>query len=198
MLFSFFLIGFIKLLIGAQARWIGCAPASKQRIYFANHSSHLDTLVLWAALPQELRACTRPVAARDYWEKGFLRRRIAVNGFNAVFIERKMTGKNNPLQPLLEALSQGDSLIFFPEGTRHVQELPSQFRSGLYHLASQFPEVELVPVYLDNLHRSMPKGTYFPVPYICTARFGATLKTIANESKQEFLDRARLSIVETA
>jgi 1-acyl-sn-glycerol-3-phosphate acyltransferase len=76
--------------------------------------------------------------------------------------------------------------------------LPGDFRSGLFHLAAQHPEAELVPVYLDNLWRSMPKGTWLPVPLTCSVRFGAPLALAEGEEKRAFLDRARAAVVELA
>ena len=62
------LLAFItRLITGAQGHWKGCPPKAEQRIYFANHQSHLDWVLIWAALPRELRVRTRPIAARDYW-----------------------------------------------------------------------------------------------------------------------------------
>lgn len=191
------LIGLVRLLVGASPRWIGTTPSSAQRVYFANHSSHIDTVALWSALPPHVRARTRPVAAADYWDRDAIRRYIALRGLNVVFIERTRTdGNANPLQPLIEALERGQSLIIFPEGTRNMQALPGPFKSGLFHLAARFPGVELVPVYLENLHRCMPKGTFLPLPLICTVRFGAPLERIANESKEAFLERAREAVTE--
>jgi 1-acyl-sn-glycerol-3-phosphate acyltransferase len=193
------LIGLVRILVGASPRWIGSTPSQAQRIYFANHSSHIDTVALWSALPPDLRARTRPVAAADYWNKDAIRRYVSVKGINAVFIERNRADRSvDPLQPLIAALEHGESLIIFPEGTRHPQSLPGPFKAGLFHLAARFPHVELVPVYLENLHRCMPKGTVFPVPLICTVRFGAALSRIANESKDAFLERARHAVVELA
>jgi 1-acyl-sn-glycerol-3-phosphate acyltransferase len=193
------LIGTVHLLVGAYPRWQGSAPTSAQRIYFANHSSHMDTLVLWSALPPELRQQTRPVAAKDYWGGSAFRRYVSGKGFNVVLIERAREDRSvDPLQPLYDVLSSGQSLIIFPEGTRKPQALPDPFKSGLYHLSQRFPNVELVPVYLENLHRSMPKGTFFPLPLICTVRFGAPLATIENETKENFLERARREVVALA
>lgn len=193
------IIGFVRLLVGASPRWLGSKPSEEQRIYFANHSSHIDTLALWSALPPDLRKKTRPVAAADYWQHGRMRRLIAIQGLNVVFVERKNreAGKN-PLDPLIDALAQGDSLIIFPEGTRHAQAMPEPFKAGLFHLAQAFPEVKLIPVYLDNLHRSMPKGSYFPVPLICTVRFGPAITRVEEESKEDFLTRARQAVVDLA
>ncbi|HEY8683701.1 MAG TPA: lysophospholipid acyltransferase family protein [Rhodanobacter sp.] len=199
MITSRLLVGLVRLLVGAHGRWTGSKPGPAQRIYFANHSSHLDTLALWAALPPALRATTRPVAARDYWGHGGFRGFIAEHGFRAVYIERDRSQREgDPLQPLCDALDGGDSLIIFPEGTRGQQSLPLPFKAGLYHLAQRFPRVELVAVYLDTLHRSMPKGSWLPVPMTCSVRFGRTLQLEPGEDKEVFLRRAHAAVVELA
>jgi 1-acyl-sn-glycerol-3-phosphate acyltransferase len=192
---SALLVGFVKLMVGAYARWIGTGPTSAQRIYFANHTSHIDTLALWSALPRPLRARTRPIAARDYWGSG-LKKYIATRGFGAVLIDRtRENTQADPLDPLRAALRDGDSLIIFPEGTRGATATPAKFRSGLFRLAGEFEAVELVPVYLDNLNRSMPKGALLPVPMVCTVRFGAPLVRIAGEDKDSFCERARAAVI---
>lgn len=189
------IVWLVRLLVGAYPRWVGSAPTASQRIYFANHTSHMDTIVLWAALPRSLRANTRPVAAKDYWDKPGIRRAIAKEELNVVMIDRSRVDLNaDPLDPLRDALEHGFSLIIFPEGTRSAQSLPGEFKSGLYHLAHQFGAVELIPVYIENLHRSMPKGALLPVPIICTVRFGAAMKLDAGEDKDIFLRRARDSV----
>lgn len=189
------LIALVRLLIGANPRWVNAAPSLSQSIYFTNHTSHLDTLALWVALPAEIRANTRPVAAKDYWGKGIIKQFIALKVLKAVLIDREVSRHTDPLAPLLAALEAGDSLIIFPEGTRRAQAEPSDFKGGLYHLAEVFPQVKLIPVYLDTLHRSMPKGSFLPVPLICTVRFGAQLVRQENEHKKVFLTRAREAVL---
>jgi len=192
---STLLVGIVKLLVGAYARWIGTTPSPVQRIYFANHTSHIDTLAIWSALPRSLRRRTRPVAARDYWGTG-VRRYIATRALGAVLIDRAKSDPSvDPLEPLRAALRDGDSLIIFPEGTRGVSATPARFRSGLYRLADEFARVELIPVYLDNLHRTLPKGAALPVPMVCTVRFGAPLSLEAGEDREVFLERARNSVI---
>jgi 1-acyl-sn-glycerol-3-phosphate acyltransferase len=192
---GWFLLKLVRVLTGAQARWYGCPPVAEQRIYFANHQSHADLVMIWAALPHELRAITRPVAARDYWTKSPLRQWITTAVFNAVYVEREGKAEGDPLQPLDDALARGDSIILFPEGTRGDGEETQRFRSGLYTLATRFPQVVLVPAWIDNIHRVMPKGEVVPVPILCSVTFGAPIRVEPEEERRAFLDRARAAVV---
>ena len=190
------LLAFIaRLITGAQGHWKGCPPKAEQRIYFANHQSHLDWVLIWAALPLELRARTRPIAARDYWTSSPFKEWLTTAVFHAVYVSRTRVDDQDPLEPLVEALKNGDSLVIFPEGTRSNKEEPQAFKSGLYHLAEQFPQVNLVPAWIDNVQRVMPKGEVVPVPILCTVTFGEPLKLAAREDKRSFLDRARAAVL---
>ncbi|MGO0686934.1 lysophospholipid acyltransferase family protein [Pseudomonas fulva] len=189
-----------RLITGARALWLGCTPLPVQRLYFANHSSHGDFVLLWASLPQTLRRRTRPVAGADYWAKPGIRDFLIRKVFNGVLIQRhRDEGQGHPLQPVLDAVAQGDSLIFFPEGTRNLSDEPLlPLRSGLYHLAAAHPQVELVPVWIANLNRVMPKGRALPLPLLCTLSFGEPLHLQADESKQAFLERAGQALFDLA
>lgn len=282
------LLGVIRLLTGAQARWYGCPPKAEQRIYFANHQSHADLVMIWAALPEELRSITRPIAARDYWANTPFKRWITTEVFNAVYVERAATAPasaapaaaaaepdappapvrdtvaapaeriepsmepllplapaaqtvvdvtpeafdevqgrldlpapppppppvesppvasetapsepaaaptSDPLAPLVEALRSGDSIIIFPEGTRGHTGEPQKFKSGLYTLATMFPDVVLVPAWIDNVQRVMPKGEIVPVPILCSVTFGAPIRVEEGEERRPFLDRARAAVI---
>jgi 1-acyl-sn-glycerol-3-phosphate acyltransferase len=274
------LLGIVRLLTGAQARWYGCPPKAEQRIYFANHQSHADLVMIWAALPEELRSITRPIAARDYWANTPFKRWITTEVFNAVYVERAATTPAapapamaeapppaapavaaqpaeriepsmepllpiaplavqvpiepvnemqgvldlptppplpppaalppvaepeppaadappvpDPLAPLVEALRSGDSIIIFPEGTRGHTGEPQKFKSGLYTLATMFPEVVLVPAWIDNVQRVMPKGEIVPVPILCSVTFGAPIRVEEDEERRPFLDRARAAVI---
>ncbi|MDP3816632.1 1-acyl-sn-glycerol-3-phosphate acyltransferase [Pseudomonas sp.] len=188
-----------RLLTGARALWLGCTAQPVQRLYYANHSSHGDFVLLWAALPDELRRNTRPVAGADYWQRDKLRRYLINKVFNGVLIERERSSPHsNPLQPMLDALDNGDSLILFPEGTRNLEDGLLPFKSGLYHLAKARPQVELIPVWIANLNRVMPKGRALPLPLLCTLSFGAALERLETESKEAFLERARDALLAMA
>lgn len=258
------LLGVIRLLTGAQARWYGCPPKAEQRIYFANHQSHVDLVMIWAALPEELRSITRPIAARDYWANTPFKRWITTEVFNAIYVERSAgpsrpeaapterdpvaerptpaeriepsldpipapastigtirqslalgdvnaaaepprqpaeavsgTGQEgpDPLAPLIEALTSGDSIIIFPEGTRGNTGEPQKFKSGLFTLAQLFPDVVLVPAWIDNVQRVMPKGEIVPVPILCSVTFGTPMQLEEGEERRPFLDRARSAVL---
>jgi 1-acyl-sn-glycerol-3-phosphate acyltransferase len=184
-----------RLITGAQGHWKGCPPKAEQRIYFANHQSHLDWVLIWAALPHELRAVTRPIAAKDYWTSTPLKQWITTEVFNAVYVNRARTDEQDPLEPLVQALANGDSLVIFPEGTRSNKGEPQPFKSGLYHLAQQFPGVQLIPAWIDNVQRVMPKGEVVPVPILCTVTFGEPLQLAEGEDKRDFLARARAAVL---
>ncbi|HEU5293848.1 MAG TPA: lysophospholipid acyltransferase family protein [Burkholderiaceae bacterium] len=190
------LLAFVaRLITGAQGHWRGCPPKAEQRIYFANHQSHFDWVLIWAALPRELRATTRPIAARDYWTATRFKHWITHEVFHAVYVSRQRTDDQDPLEPLVEALAHGDSLVIFPEGTRSAKSEPQPFKSGLYHLATQFPQVQLIPAWIDNVQRVMPKGEVVPVPILCTVTFGAPLARVDGEDKRDFLERAREAVL---
>ncbi len=151
--------------------------------------------MIWCALPRDLRSQTRPIAAKDYWTASRFKHWLTSEVFNAVYVNRQRTEEQDPLQPLVEALSHGDSLVIFPEGTRSNLDEPQPFKSGLYHLAEQFPEVQLIPAWIDNVQRVMPKGEVVPVPMLCSVTFGAPMQLQAGEEKRQFLERARAAVI---
>ena len=188
---------FARLVTAPRAIWAGVEPAPTQRIYFANHTSNGDFVLLWTVLPPVHRARTRPVAALDYWLTSPLRAFIGREVFNAVLIDRRPEERrDDPVAQMAQALDQGASLILFPEGQRNSTEAPLlPFKSGLYHLARQRPSVDLVPVWISNLNHVMPKGEVIPVPLICTLTFGPPLHIAGGEAKDAFLDRAAAALL---
>jgi 1-acyl-sn-glycerol-3-phosphate acyltransferase len=184
------LIVSVRLLVGAQPRWQGCACSPEQRIYVANHSSHLDVVLLFATLPAPLRRRTRPVAAAGYWTAGPVRRYLIHSIFRGVLVGREGS-QLNPLEPVAAALSQGDSLIFFPEGTRGPGGILQPLKPGIFHLARWFPNIDVVPAWIDNSYRILPKGFAIPVPLLCSITFGAPLRWKEGQQQEEFLAQVR-------
>jgi len=184
-----------KIVSGASIRWIECSPDVCQRVYFANHTSHLDALLLWSSLPKEVREVTRPVAAKDYWNKGPLRRYIA-RTFNAILIDRtEIKVHQSPVDLMLKEMGTRYSVIVFPEGGRNTGEDLGEFKSGLYYMGKKRPDLELVPVYLDNMNRILPRGEFLPVPLLSCITVGPPIWLEAGEPKSQFLRRAREAVL---
>ena len=190
-------IAVARVVTGVRGNWVGCTPSPVRRVYFANHTSHGDFLLIWTVLPPAYRATTRPVAAADYWRADAVRRFLGTEVFDAVLIDRDASARTaDPIAAMVAAVDAGASLIFFPEGTRNTTEerlLP--FRSGLFRLAAERPSLEFVPVWIENLNRVMPKGEFLPVPLLCTVTLGAPLTLAPGEERAAFLERARAALL---
>jgi 1-acyl-sn-glycerol-3-phosphate acyltransferase len=197
--FASLLAFFATRISRSRVRWIDQPGATQPRVYFANHSSHLDFVVLWAALPPLIRIRTRPVAAQEYWQSTALRSYVATRIFRSLLIPREdvatLAGRAI-LTPLLAELDRGGSLILFPEGGRGDGVEVAGFKSGLYQLCRERPHVEAVPVYLENLHRVLPKGQVVPLPFGSRVTFGRPLRLEGREGNREFLARAREALLE--
>ena len=184
-----------KVLSGAQAHWVDCQPDTCQRVYFANHTSHLDPLVIWGSLPRDVRNVTRPVAAKDYWSSGPVKPYFA-KAFNALLIDRKkIKVHQSPVDLMLREIGDVYSLIVFPEGGRNTETEIRDFKSGIYYLAKKRPDLELVPVYIENLNRVLPRGEFLPVPLLSCIKFGAPIWLEHGEAKTDFLTRARQAVL---
>ena len=180
---------------GYSIRWIDCQPDPCQRVYFANHTSHLDAIVLWSALPSAIRSITRPVAAKDYWTAGLVRRYLSTRVFNALLIDRtEIKVHQSPVDLMIREIADLYSLIVFPEGGRSSGPEIGEFKSGLYYLCKKRPDLELIPVHIDNMNRILPRGEVLPVPLLSRITFGPPMWLEAGEPKTRFLRRAREAV----
>jgi len=184
-----------RFLSGSSSRWIDSQPDTCQRVYFANHTSHMDAIVIWSALPRRVRALTRPVAAKDYWSAGPIRRHLANRMFNAILIDRtEIKVHRSPVDLMIREIGYTYSLIVFPEGSRSTTGEMGEFKSGLYYLCKKRPDLELIPVHIDNMNRILPRGEVLPVPLLTCISFGPPIWLERGEPKTAFLRRAREAI----
>ncbi|MDK4578076.1 2-acyl-glycerophospho-ethanolamine acyltransferase [Kingella kingae] len=185
---------FVSFITGVRPKFEGdIAFSPEKKVYFANHASHGDFVMVWISLPKPWRKLARPVAGADYWLKGKIRRFVIQQVFNGLLIMRNGNDPKAITEQMTAALQEGSSLIIFPEGTRNTDDdvvlLP--FKSGIYHLARENPDVQFVPIWIDNINRVLPKGKLIPVPIICSVNIGQEMQLFPGESKDEFLQRAR-------
>jgi len=189
---------FARILTAPRAIWSGSEPLPGPRVYYSNHTSNADFVLIWTVLPPVLRGRTRPVAALDYWLASPIRAFAGRDVFRAVLIDRRPEARTeDPVGQMLAALDAGSALIIFPEGRRNTSDdtlLP--FKSGLFHLARQRPAVDLIPVWISNLNHVMPRGKVIPVPLICTVTFGAPIRIVSDEPKEIFLARAAAALAD--
>lgn len=187
----------VKILLGVNSRFADKNLSFQSTIFYANHSSHIDTIAIWASLPPHIRIKTHPIAAKDYWGTNGFKKYLSTQCLNAILIDRKNINKEeNPFYEIQQTLGKGENIIIFPEGTRSLDGDIHDFKSGLYHFSQLSSQIEIVPVYLENFHRSLPKGNFFVLPLLCRVRFGKKLLNIENETKKEFLERAKMEIIQ--
>ena len=115
------------------------------------------------------------------------------SSFNALLIDRKdIKVHRSPIDIMIQQMGDVYSLIVFPEGGRSSgEEEMGKFKSGLYYLGKKRPDLELAPVYIDNVNRILPRGEYLPVPLLSCITIGAPIFLEAGEPKNDFLARAR-------
>jgi 1-acyl-sn-glycerol-3-phosphate acyltransferase len=184
-----------RIISGVSVRWVDSQPDTCQRVYFANHTSHLDVILVWSALPTQVRRLTRPVAAKDYWDRGPIRRHLA-QVFNAMLIDRtEIKVHQSPVDLMLKEIGNTHSLILFPEGGRSPGLETGEFKSGLYYLGKKRPDLELIPVHINNMNRILPRGEFMPVPLLSSITFGPPIWLEAGEPKTDFLARAREAVL---
>lgn len=183
----------MALFIGIRVRGYENLPSSDPFILVANHSSHLDTISLLNLFPLMRLRKIRPVAAADYFEKNAWISWISKTFFNILPIARKnITQENNPVDQMKACIESGQSLIIFPEGTRNPDGEMGVFHSGLAHLLGKVGAVQVIPAYLVNMGRSLPKGEFIPVPFFCEIRLGKPL--ILRGNRKEIMSSLETAI----
>lgn len=149
-------------------------PRATPFVLVANHASHLDALILSAALPRVVRGATYPVAAGDVFFTTLATSVLSSLFINALPLWRKKATAH-ALEDLRERLGAADcGFILFPEGSRTRDGALQVFKPGIGRLVCGTP-VPVVPCYLQGAFGALPPGASLPRPRRITIRVGSPL-----------------------
>lgn len=152
-------------------------PQKGACVIVANHTSHLDTLVLMSLYPLSVINNIRPVAAADYFMKNRYMRWFSTKCIDIIPIDRQvMKAPDQLFAECHQALENNDILILFPEGTRSItEERDFKLKRGIHIMISKYPEIPVIPVILRGLGKALPKGEALFVPFNCDVIVGDPL-----------------------
>ena len=176
-IYSFFWKNFLKIFIGLKYVNEKTLKNKKQFILIANHNSHMDTMAIMSAIPSRYIHKVHPIAARDFFGGSLFKKILMRYLVNATLIQRDRDDPNNdPIDSMDKMLKKTRSLILFPEGSRGVPGVMAKFKKGLGYLIQRNPEINVIPVYLDNVYKTLPRGKNLILPYNCSIKFGDPIK----------------------
>lgn len=177
----------ILFVLGINVRHREKLPGTGPVVIIANHNSHLDTLVLMSLFTGRSFKKVRPVAAGDYFMKNKFLAFFSTRVMNIIPIQRKMTKDiRGMFSPIIEALDDDGIIILFPEGSRGEAEQLSKYKSGIYYLMREVPDVAIVPVFMHGLGKALPKGSFIFVPFFVDILVGDPFKF--DENRKAFMD----------
>jgi 1-acyl-sn-glycerol-3-phosphate acyltransferase len=174
----------VALYLRPQVSGAEYLPVKGAFILAANHASHADSAVIYAAIPRALRPRLLAAAAQDYFFEGGLRQYLARALFNAIPVDREGVQRRDPLRHVVRALREGYGVLIYPEGTRSRSGQIGPFRSGIGRLIAQFPGVPVIPALLEGTDEVMPKGRAVPRPRRVRVTFGAPLRLEADRAQR--------------
>jgi len=179
-----FFVGYLQWSGVLSVRFNGLEKLGRPgQLILANHPSLLDVVLLISHYSEP-----NVLVKKDLLHNPSMKSQIIASGYIPNDESMEM------LEEIDAVFKSGQSLLIFPEGTRNLGDELLQFKSGIYHLAREWPQVEFVPVWLENLHRVMPKGHVIPLPLLCTVNFGAPVlmqTDDAMDAKTLYLQRCR-------
>lgn len=185
--FIFFVKPLVYVVIGINVRYSQRLPKSGPAILVANHTSHIDTLILMSLFPLKTILKIQPIAARDYFFKTKLRSWVSTTLIGIIPIDRESENfsRIHPFAPVTEALKEGKIVIIYPEGTRGNSDQIGEFKNGVAHLSKLNQEVPVIPIYIHNPDMVLPKGDGLLVPFVCDVFIGEKLNW--NNNKESFM-----------
>ena len=176
-IYTVFWRNFLRIFIGLQYFNNKSLRNIKQFILIANHNSHMDTMALMSAIPSRFIHRVHPIAARDFFGGSLFSRILMRYLVNATLIRRDREDPDrDPIDDMDKMLKKQRSLILYPEGSRGIPGKMSNFKRGLGYLVQRNPNINVIPVYLENIYKTLPKGKKLILPYNCSIKFGQPIK----------------------
>ena len=196
LIYTIFWRNFLKIFIGLKYNNRNVLKKKKQFILIANHNSHMDTMAIMSSIPSRYIHRVHPIAAADFFGGSKFKEKLMRYMVNATLIPRKRAESKedvDPIQVMSNLIEKGRSIIVYPEGSRGVPGVMTDFKKGIGYLINKHPHVDVVPVYLDGIHKTLPKGKNLILPYNCKIIFGDSIQfdsfevdNIVKKSKDEF------------
>ena len=196
LIYTIFWRNFLKIFIGLKYNNRNVLKKKKQFILIANHNSHMDTMAIMSSIPSRYIHRVHPIAAADFFGGSKFKEKLMRYMVNATLIARKRSESKedvDPIKIMSNLIEKGRSIIVYPEGSRGIPGVMTEFKKGIGYLVNKHPHVDVVPVYLDGLHKTLPKGKNLILPYNCEIIFGDTIQfdsfkvdDIVKKSEDEF------------
>jgi 1-acyl-sn-glycerol-3-phosphate acyltransferase len=187
----------LRWVVGLRYRRRGLTPKGPCLVV-ANHNSHLDAAILMGLFPLRRLPDVHPVAAADYFGQNWLLRTMAMLFMNGVPIERRPAPGTDALAPIVERLRNGESLVFFPEGSRGEAGVVAPFRPGVGRLVRQLPGLLVLPVFLSGPERIWARGQKVPVPNNIDAIVGKPRSYSPDQDARDIADQVRHDVLALA
>ena len=172
------------------------ADAGGPVIFAANHHSHVDTPLLVTSIPEPWRHRLFVGAAADYFFRTRLTSAVSALALGAIPIERAKVGRRSA-DRAAALLTEGWSMLIFPEGGRSPDGWGQPFRGGTAYLALRCA-VPVVPVHVDGTGRILRKGRKLPTPATARVTFGTPLRPESDQDARRFAAAIERAVAELA
>ena len=165
------------------------APLDPTRpyVFMSNHVSASDIWSLFVAIPFPVRF----IAKKQLAKLPFVGWAMRIGRF--IFIDRQnASAARRSIDEAARRISEGASVMIFPEGTRSRDGKLGPFKKGGFHLAVD-SRVDIVPVGIRGTREVMPKGAALIRSGEIIVEMGAPIPTVGvtDAERLALIDRVR-------